>query len=150
MGRLKTVFWMDCAVGGAMLLAPWLYFGVAHGMFPLNMDYMLRFAKAKQEAGVFERVTREVCVSTDILCDMGDIYKANGYVGKADSCYRLACAMVPCRIVPLYKLFVLYRDVDPERGRVYARKIVGFQYPVVGSVVLRARAEARRFLDSDW
>ena len=118
-------------------------------MFPLNMDYMLRFVRAKQEIGVFERMTREVCVSTDILCDMGDIYKANGYVEKADSCYRLACAMVPCRIVPLYKLFVLYRDIDPERGRVYAQKIAEFQSSVVGTVVLRARAEARRFLDSD-
>ena len=115
--------------------------------FPNNREYMLRFAKQKQDVIIFEKLTKNICSSTDILCDMGDAYKICHEIKRADSCYSLARQMVPCRIIPLHKLYLLYKQTDSTRAKVYATQILDFKFRVVGSAVLRARADAKKYLN---
>lgn len=117
--------------------------------FPYNREYLLQFAKQKQDINVFDRLTKEVCSSTDILCDMGDLHEKRGNTKQADSCYSLARQMIPSRIKPLYKLYMLYKQRDSTIAKNYAEQILNFQSPSVGSVVLRARADAKKFLNHE-
>lgn len=117
--------------------------------FPNNREYMLQFAKRKQNIFVFEKLTKTICSSTDILCDMGNIYKSGHDIKRADSCYSLARQMVPCRMVPLHKLFLLYEPIDSTRAKGYATQILEFKSCVVGSAVLRARADAKKYLNNE-
>ena len=117
--------------------------------FPYNREYMFQFARQKHDIHALDRLTRDVCSSTDILCDMGDLYETRGDIKRADSCYFLARQMVPCRIKPLYKLYLLYKRRDSTLAENYARQILNFKSPSVGSVVLRARADARKFLNHE-
>ena len=115
--------------------------------FPYNREYMLQFAGLKQDINILEALTRNVCSSTDILCDMGGHYEMQGNVKKADSCYTLARQMVPCRMIPLYRLYLLYENRDSIVARKYARQILDFKSPLIGSVVVRARADAKKYLN---
>lgn len=117
--------------------------------FPYNREYMLQFARQKRDIHVLERLTRDVCSSTDILCDMGDLYETRGDIKRADSCYSLARQMVPCRIKPLHKLYLLHKQRNSTVAEDYARQILNFKTPFVGSVVLRARADAKKFLNHE-
>lgn len=117
--------------------------------FPYNREYMLQFARQKQDIGVFRKLTRNICSSTDILCDMGDLYKRQGEMKRADSCYSLARRMVPCRMKPLHKLYLLYERQDSTIAKNYALQILNFKSRPVGSVVLRARADAKKFLNRE-
>ena len=117
--------------------------------FPYNREYMLQFARQKQDIHILEKLTRDICSSTDILCDMGDLYETQGNINQADSCYSLAQQMVPCRIKPLYKLYLLYKRRDRSIAEGYAKQILNFKTPSVGSIVLRARADARKFLNHE-
>lgn len=80
---------------------------------------------------------------------MGDLYETRGDIKRADSCYSLARQMVPCRIKPLHKLYLLYKQRNSTVAEDYARQILNFKTPFVGSVVLRARAVAKKFLNHE-
>lgn len=114
--------------------------------FPYNREYMLQFARQKQEINILEQLTQNICSSADILCDMGELYEKQENIKKADSCYSLACKMVPCRIKPLYKRFLLHKQRDSTIAKDFAIQILNFKSPVIGSTVLRARADAKKFL----
>lgn len=117
--------------------------------FPYNQEYMLQFARQKQEIGVLKKLTEEICSSTDILCDLGDLYRQQGEIKRADSCYSLARRMVPCRMKPLHKLYLLYERQDSTIAKDYALQILNFKSHSVGSIVLRARTDARKFLNPE-
>ena len=68
---------------------------------------------------------------------------------RADSCYSLARRMVPCRMKPLHKLYLLYERQDSTIAKNYALQILNFKSRTVGSVVLRARADAKKFLNRE-
>ena len=48
--------------------------------------------------------------SSELYCDLGDVYKEQKQIDKAMECYILAKNMLPNRLLPKYKLFCLYRE----------------------------------------
>ena len=76
-----------------------------------------------------------------------DAYKATGRVGKAAACYVLSAEMVPCRLLPRYKLFCLYREVDNTVwARETARQALGVEVKVGNTKVLRMKGIFKDFL----
>lgn len=110
--------------------------------FPYNRDYMLKFVMQKQTIERIKQFTINIGSSSEIMCDMGDLFLEEGDIGRADSCYVLANRMVPCRIIPLHKLLLLHKD--KEKANYYAKEILNFNYQSVGSALLRARADAKK------
>lgn len=89
----------------------------------------------------------EGMVTSDKVCDMGDLCVSIGDMVGAEKYYMLSHNMVPCRVIPLHKLFVLYKDAgNGEKAALIATKILETDFSVVSSVTLRAKKEAREYL----
>lgn len=82
-----------------------------------NMDYVIRYLFHHKNISEFEYVTKNTCSSSDMLCDLGELYERNEDIIKADSCYILANKMVPCRIIPLQKRMMLYENIDTSKAK---------------------------------
>lgn len=83
----------------------------------------------------------------DLYCDMGDCHVHLGQWRKAEECLTKAVLMIPSRVKPLLLLFYFYRDRDEEeKAKEVACRILRQEFPVVNSLVLRARHEARQYL----
>lgn len=93
------------------------------------------------------RTAAQVSPSSDLFCDIGDYYYATKQLDKADSCYTLAHFMVPLRITPLYKRFVIAKTThDIEKAKLIARKIVFGQYKIVSTRTIAMKHNAKEFL----
>ncbi len=89
----------------------------------------------------------EGMTTSEKICDMGDLYLAEGDVAMAEEHYLLAHYMVPCRVIPLGKLLAMYEEVgDEEKLFEVAQKIIDTDYSVVSSVTLRIRARAKEII----
>ena len=107
---------------------------------------------------VFEKLDPEnaITVLDDVLKRMatarqvtlaGDLYYEMGEISKAEEFYYLADNMVPSRIIPSYKLFVLFKDTGQnDKAKTMAEYILNKEVSVVSSVTLRVRAEAKEYL----
>lgn len=85
--------------------------------------------------------------SSDMMCDLGRCYQAQGHYRRAAQCYREASYMVPAHLTPHYYLFRLYREIgEAEKAIRKARELLVFPVKVVNTSVLRIRGQARSFL----
>lgn len=89
----------------------------------------------------------EVIPSTELYCDLGDIYKKQGQIDKALKCYSLAENMTPIRLFPKYKLFCLYRDVgDSIKMYEIGRKTLSTKIKVTNTKALRIKGDIKKTL----
>lgn len=116
--------------------------------FPSNETYMSYYARSHPTVENLERLCRDHCSSSEILCDLGDCYLECGDIVRADSCYTLAHRMVPRRVVPLHRLMLLYRDRNDSLAMHYSELILRLEPSHVGSAVLRARADVFDYLNN--
>lgn len=98
-----------------------------------NIAFAMYYAKASQSLNsnaysiqVMEDIRKNFATS-DMICDLGDLYLNRADTVRAEKYYELAHYMTP--------------------GRAAAEKIVRTKYSVTGSAVLRAKKEARVFLE---
>lgn len=54
-------------------------------------------------------LAKKISPSCELYCDLGDIYAQKGETFKAIEYYKTASNMIPSRIIPHYKLFVLFK-----------------------------------------
>lgn len=88
--------------------------------------------------------------TSEMLIDLGDLYTLAGRFDKAEECYLRAFYMVPCRIIPLYKLFILYDSGGNESmARDTAMKIVAVNTSVVNSLTIKIKSMAAKYLLPD-
>lgn len=88
--------------------------------------------------------------TSELTSDLGKCYFYEGRWKEAEQKYRLAANMVPNYITPHHLLFKLYqlKGMQEEAGR-EARTMLTIPVKVVNSSVIRARGEARTFLDNN-
>lgn len=88
--------------------------------------------------------------TSEMLIDLGDLYlSANRYM-EAEESYIRAFYMVPCRIIPLYKLFLLYQGIGSEQKAAdIAKRIVALKASVVSSLTIQLKQEAAKYLLPD-
>ncbi len=85
--------------------------------------------------------------TSELFCDLGDLYKAEKDWNRALACYRTAYAMIPRRLTPVYKLFETYRDSgDTISAREQALKALSVPVRTEGTRTLRIKAEMKRYL----
>lgn len=86
--------------------------------------------------------------TSEIYCDMGDLYRQLGDYDNAISCYRVAENMIPRRLTPKYKLFLLYKDMDNAvMACKYGRDLLSKSFHVEGTRTLTMKRDVIRYLN---
>lgn len=79
---------------------------------------------------------------------LAEAYALSGESEKAEEAFAVASRMTPTLVLPRYRLFEFYLQTDqPDRAYEVARDMVRMKEKVTSSVTIRAKAEARRFID---
>lgn len=100
-----------------------------------------------QEALVILSDVKKVVPTSELYCDLGDLHKALGDFDSARDCYQTAGNMIPRRLTPKYKLFVLFRDMgDTLSARHQASEILSMPIRLEGTRTLKMKAEVRQFM----
>lgn len=92
---------------------------------------------------------KSIVPTSELYCDLGDLHKALDDFDSARDCYQTADYMIPRRLTPKYKLFVLFRDMgDTLSARHQAAEILSMPIHIEGTRTLKMKAEVRRHLAS--
>lgn len=92
--------------------------------------------------------TASIIPTSEILCDLGDLYFQQNQIGKAIECYQLSSNMIPNRIIPRYKLFQLYCNIgDSVQMRITGEKLLYMSIKVESTQTLRIKGEVKRYLN---
>ena len=109
-------------------------------------QYVYAEGDPKRAKDVLNDLVRIVPTS-ELFCDLGDLYKAEKDWNRALACYRTAHAMIPRRLTPVYKLYETYRDSgDTISAREQASKALAIPVRTEGTRTLRMKAEMKRYL----
>lgn len=89
----------------------------------------------------------KIIPSSDLLCHIGDEYKRNGNMHKSIWAYQLAQNMVPYRIRPRYKQFLLYKELGNfHQAQEVAEETGLIPVKIKGTETLKMKGEMKRFL----
>ena len=84
-----------------------------------------------------------------LFCYLGDCYQVHGRYKQAEAAYLQARMILPCRFLPRYKLFDLYRQEGLEQqAAAEGRAILQLPVKVENTLVFRIRGEVKRYLNS--
>ncbi len=87
--------------------------------------------------------------TSDLFCDLGDVYKDKGESTLSKRHYLRAAYMVPSRLLPKYKVFDLYRiQGDTTEAVKWAEIILSTPVKVNNTLCIKIRGEAKRYLSS--
>jgi hypothetical protein len=119
-----------------------------------NPDFVLRYGRTLYTQGDLLNVQPvlekglSLRPTSELASDLGRCYFYQGRWKEAEQKYHLAASMIPNYIVPHHLLFKLYRLKGmPEEAEREARLMLTIPVKVVNSSVIRARGEARAFLE---
>ncbi len=85
----------------------------------------------------------------DLQMLLADNYNKKGEKEKAVRTYLLASNMIPCRFLPLYQIFVIYRDNRQNAlAKMWAKKILEKEVKVPSVTVTIITDEARDFINN--
>lgn len=86
--------------------------------------------------------------TSELYCDLGDLYKGGGDFSKAIEYYCLASYMIPNRLLPKYKLFLLYKDMDDKfHAKQLGTIILSTLAKVESTRTLSIKGEVKRYLE---
>ena len=86
----------------------------------------------------------------DLQMLMADNYCKKGEIEKAIQAYQHASNMIPCRFLPIYQLFKIYREKDQKEIAVkYANEIVDKKVKISSFTVNSIVSEAKKYLDGN-
>ena len=81
----------------------------------------------------------------DLELLLGDIYKRRKEYEMSERYYKKASYMCPCRFIPLYRMFEVYKEVgDEERYRSMAQLIIEKPVKVQSSIVRQIKHKVKR------
>lgn len=85
--------------------------------------------------------------TSELLCDLGNLYLRKNELEKAIECYQLSSDMIPHRIIPKYKLFQLYRNVgDLVQMRKIGKELLATPVKKESMQTLQIKGEIKRVL----
>lgn len=93
------------------------------------------------------RFSATVIPTSELWCDIGDLYVACNCLDEAIKAYQLSADMIPCRVTPRYKLAMLYYEMgDMLRFRLMGEYILNMEVKVESTGVLKMIAEIKQRL----
>ena len=85
--------------------------------------------------------------TSEILMDLGNSYFHLQNNAKAEHCFRIACNMVPGRILPQYYLFRFYAiTMRNQEAITLGQSILFGDYQLEGSIAMQAKTHIKRYL----
>lgn len=112
----------------------------------LYAQYSYRHLPVAESFPVLKQ-TASIVPTSEIFCDLGDIYLQQNQIEKAIECYQLSSNMIPCRITPRYKLFQLYRTIgDSLRMQEVGKKLLVVPVKIENTQTLRIKAVVKKLL----
>lgn len=122
-------------------------------ILPYNKKFMARYLSLLIERNNYTefiaRITdKDFPFMTSVLqCDLGVCYMHLQKFKKAEAAFYTAYWMVPSKVLPKYRLFILYQNTNRHiEAREKAEEIIRMQNTPVGTTYLRARTEAKNYL----
>ena len=84
----------------------------------------------------------------DLQMLLADNYNKKGETERAIEIYRHASFMIPCRFLPIYQLFEIYKNVGQKDMAVkYANEIVNKKVKIPSITVMTIQSEAKSYLN---
>jgi hypothetical protein len=78
------------------------------------------------------------------VCKKGDDYVKQERFEEAEICYRLACAMIPCRITAPYRLYKLFETQNTDKALEWGEHILNeMQFSITSGQTLQMKADIR-------
>jgi O-antigen ligase len=121
-----------------------------------DTKYMSRYTRYLFDKGNYSTFIHAVkekdfpFMTSELACDMGIAYICTGQKEKAEQILLSAYYMVPSRVLPKYLLFRLYKANGlKEKAMQKANEILRMDIKEIGSVYLKAQAEAKSFLNNN-
>lgn len=88
--------------------------------------------------------------TSELFCDLGDLYKDTGDMKRAVEYYSLASYMIPNRLLPKYELFVLYQEIgDTLLARQVGKNILSMVVKVESTKTLKIKGDVKRYLEKE-
>lgn len=110
--------------------------------------YAFRHYEQEQAMAILNDV-RRVMPTSELYCELGDLYKTERNYNSARECYLIASRMIPRRMTPKYKLFALLRENgDTLSARRQGKEILSMPIRIEGTRVLRMKTEVRQFIET--
>ena len=118
--------------------------------FPHLLDiyaqYSFRYYPTSKSLDIM-RFSATVIPTSELWCDIGDLYVACNCLDEAIKAYQLSADMIPCRVTPRYKLAMLYYEMgDMLRFRLMGEYILNMEVKVESTGVLKMIAEIKQRL----
>ncbi len=118
--------------------------------FPHLLDiyaqYSFRYYPTSKSLDIM-RFSATVIPTSELWCDIGDMYVACNCLDEAIKAYQLSADMIPCRVTPRYKLAMLYYEMgDMLRFRLVGEYILNMEVKVESTGVLKMIAEIKQRL----
>lgn len=86
----------------------------------------------------------------DLLMLLADNYEKKGEIEKAIQIYKQASNMIPCRFIPIYQLFEIYRGAGQKyMAAKYANEIVNKKVKIPSLTVYSIKVEAKKYLEEN-
>jgi len=126
-----------------------LYPNLRHNaLFLYNYGAELNEAKRYAESTKILSECRSLYNDYDLEMLVADNYSRTGNVDKAIETYKYAAKMIPCRFLPLFRQFEIYKDIgDVNSAKTIARQIVNKDIKVKSGTVSAIVNEAQVYLE---
>jgi tetratricopeptide (TPR) repeat protein len=119
-----------------------------------NPFFLYNYAAELNVAGKFEESIdilsecQELFNDYDLQMLLADNYEKKGESKKAVQVFQHASNMIPCRFIPLYRIFEIYRENGQNDLAIkYANEIVNKKVKVASSTISFIKAQATEYLN---
>ncbi len=115
--------------------------------FLYNYGAELNIAGRHAESTVILNECKKLFNDYDLQMLLADNYHKKGEIDKAVQRYQHTSDMIPCRFLPVYQLFKIYREANQREMAVkYAREIVNKKVKIPSFTVTSIISEAKDYL----
>ena len=110
-------------------------------------QYVYKF-KAPDHALMILKETANIIPTCEIYCDIGDLFKEQKDYASAQYYYQRASDMIPRRLIPRYKLFMLYYEMNNiDAARMIGEDIVSKKNIIEGTQSIKIKMRVQKYLD---
>ncbi|WP_300877916.1 O-antigen ligase family protein, partial [uncultured Bacteroides sp.] len=93
--------------------------------------------------------TSSIVPTCELYCDIGDIWLLKKDTTQAEMCYHIAASMLPYRLTPKYKTFLLYVNQGNRKSAIdIGEKILNQPIKKEGTKTLRIKAEIIQYMQN--
>lgn len=114
--------------------------------FDIYAQYCYLHSPSAEGIMILEEATK-IIPTSELFCDLGDLYMKEQNINRAIRSYTMANKMLPCRILPQFKLFSIYRQTgDTINMRLKGEELLATTIKVENTQTLRIKEDVMQSL----